>query len=505
MKLRVASGAGSALLLTATTLIVSVVLVKLVVGALSAERAGFWFLLLSFSQFILFFDLGFSPTLTRAIALAIGKQQDSSSQTATIGSAISTLQVVIYTLALVIFIAGIPFGIFVLPSWLELSTFDIPTWIIFLAGAVTNLAGGVKLASLNGLGYVSTERLLRTLGQVLWLISTYVSLKLGFDLTGLACSWALQGLIVRASAGWLLRRRHPELYRTNHPPRLSVLKEMSPPSIRWAVTSLGAFLILQTGNIVIAKVLGTASVPAYEAMNRMLAALMTLGILVATASSPFISRVYGANDHTGLKNLIFLNVRIGMTLVLSAAIFLGFHGRQIVSLWLAPDQFVGETALYFGISMAVLEVHHVILATAVMATGAVPFAGWAVGAGILNLIFGFLLVPRFGFAGMAASTFISQLVTNNWYAPFVAFRRFNISLTDYLKASLGRSLFVAVILAVVCWSSTATSSDTSSAMGLGIKATIYLSCTLIATYLIVLEREEKLAILSVIRKRFGHA
>lgn len=504
MKLRVASGAGSALLLTATTLIVSVVLIRLIVAALSAERAGFWFLLLSFSQFILFFDLGFSPTLTRTIALAIGKQQDPSSRISIIGSAISTLQMVTYILALIIFFAGIPIGIFVIPTWLNLSTFDIPSWVIFLAGAVTNLAGGVKLASLNGLGYVSTERLLRALGQILWLLMTYAVLKLGYDLTGLAFAWALQGLIVRVLAGWILKRRHPELHHNSHSPQLSILKEMFPPSIRWAITSLGAFLILQTGNIVIAKVLGTSSIPPYEALNRMLAALMTLGVLVASASSPFISRSYGANDSVGLKRLLFLNVRIGMTIVLSAAIFLWFQGRHIVSLWLTSDQFAGDQALSFGIAMAILEVHHVILATAVMATGIVPFAGWAVGAGVLNLILGFLLVPRFGLAGMAASTFTAQLITNNWYAPFVAFRRFKISVLDYVKTALSGSLLVAAILSFVCWILTIASNDVSL-MSLIIKGGIYSVCTVAATYLLVLEQDERSAVLLIVRKKLGYA
>lgn len=500
MKLRVASGAASALLLTFVTLLVSIALMKLVVGALPSDRAGFWFLLLSFSQFILFFDLGFSPTLARTIALTLGRETDVSLRSQGIGSAISTLQRFTYAVAAVIFIVGVPLGIYALPVWLDLPSFDTATWIVFLFGAITNLAGGVSLAALNGLGYVATERGLRSLGQIVWLITTFFALRLGYDLLGLAAAWALQGLLVRASAGILLRQKHPELYQEQHRPSMAILKEMLPSSVRWAITSLGAFLILQTGNIVVAKVLGTTSVPAYEAINRMLAALMTLGILVASASSPYLSRAYGAGDTAALKNLLFMNLRIGLAIILGAAIFLAIHGREIVSVWLSPEQFAGESVLYFGIAMAVLEVHHVILATAVMASGPVPFAGWAVGAGVLNLILGFLLVPRFGLVGMAAATFLSQLFTNNWYAPFFAFRRFKISIAEYLRRALGRSLLAAGILSGIGFAL-----NEWTEVGLFLQALIYLCCVGVTFLMILFEKEEKAAALVFVRKKFGYA
>jgi O-antigen/teichoic acid export membrane protein len=501
MRAKIASGAVSALFLTAVTLVGSVIFVKLVVVYLPLDQAGFWFLLMSISQLILFFDLGFSPTLTRMIGLTLGRENEPETRNRTIQQLIGSLQSFTYAIAAVIFLVGVPFGIFLLPRLLSLSNFYSPAWVVFLLGAVTNLAGGVSLASLNGLGYVSTERLLRAMGQVLWLFASFTALQLGFDVLGLAIAWTLQGIVVRIAAGLTLRSRHPELFKTRQAPDFARVKEMFPPSIRWAITSLGAILILQSGNIVITKLMGTAAVPQYEAINRMLAALMTLGILCASASSPFISRAFGANDHDGVKRLLFLNVRIGMCIVLVAAVFLLLHGRAIVSLWLSPSLFAGEAVIYFGIAMAVLEVHHVILATAVMASGPVPFAAWAVGAGILNIAFGFMLVPKFGLAGMAASTFLAQLLTNNWYAPLVAFRRFRIPFLTYLRDALKRPIAVAIILWIIGSAMRYTFGAGDTALSLISQAAIYSAMGIVVGYLVLLDAGEKLAIRTFLNSR----
>jgi O-antigen/teichoic acid export membrane protein len=500
MKAKVASGAASALILTFVTLIVSFLLVKLIVANLSPDRAGFWFLLLSISQFILFFDLGFSPTLTRMIALTIGREKDAATRIDKIGSAIATLQRMTYILAAGIFVIGIPLGPFGLRWFLDLTSFSNLTWGIFLVGAVTNLAGGVSLASLNGLGYVSTERLLRAGGQILWLILSYIFILRHYDLSGLALAWTLQGVVVRLVAGYLLRHRHPEYFKKSHPVSLAQLKEMFPPSIRWAITSLGALLILQTGNLVIAKVLGTSMVPPYEALNRIVAALMTLGILVASASSPFISRAFGAGEHANVRHLLLLNVRIGLAIVLGASIFLILHGSSIVSFWLSPDLFAGNDVLYFAIAMAVLEVHHVILATAVMATGPVPFAPWAVGAGVLNLALGFFLVPHFGLLGMAMATFFAQLVTNNWYAPFVALRRFEFSIGVYLLEGLARPVSAAALLAIVGWA-VKKYFGMMSLTNLIAQGLFYVATAITLAYLVLLEDTERLSVRSFLQKR----
>lgn len=502
MKAKVASGAASALILTFVTLIVSFVLVKLIVAHLSPEHAGFWFLLISLSQFILFFDLGFSPTLTRTIALTMGRETDPAVRIDLIGSLIATLQRMTYLVAAGIFVIGLPLGPYGLRPFLELTSFSNLTWGIFLVGAVTNLAGGVSLASLNGLGFVATERLLRSAGQILWLALSFLFLKLNYGLPGLAVAWTLQGIVVRLTAGFLLRRRHPEYFQKSHRVLYSQLKEMFPPSLRWAITSLGALLILQTGNLVVAKVMGTSMVSSYEAMNRIVAALMTLGILVASASSPYISRAFGAGDHAGVKQLLFLNVRLGLAIVLGASIFLVLHGESIISFWLAPSFFAGNGVLYFAIAMAVLEVHHVILATAVMATGPVPFAAWAVGAGVLNLVLGFLLVPHFGLLGMAMATFFAQLLTNNWYAPLVAFRRFDISLINYVQNGLARPMVAAVVLAVFGFAlkNYFTMITLNNLVTQGV---LFLIAALVIAYSLLLDSSEKIAVHGFLRKRVG--
>jgi hypothetical protein len=74
-----------------------------------------------------------------------------------------------------------------------------------------------------------------------------------------------------------------------------------------------------------------------------------------------------------------------------------------------------------------LETHHVIYATALMAAGEIIFAPAAIVSGVLTVVLAYAWAPRWGLLGIALAAFISQLVTNNWYAPYKTIRFFGIS------------------------------------------------------------------------------
>jgi hypothetical protein len=76
--------------------------------------------------------------------------------------------------------------------------------------------------------------------------------------------------------------------------------------------------------------------------------------------------------------------------------------------------------------MVLLEVHHVIFATAAMAAGQIVFVWAALTSGILNIVFAAILAGRLGLLGIALAIAIGQVLTNNWYAPYYAIRFFRI-------------------------------------------------------------------------------
>jgi hypothetical protein len=83
--------------------------------------------------------------------------------------------------------------------------------------------------------------------------------------------------------------------------------------------------------------------------------------------------------------------------------------------------------------MNMLEIHHAVNANFVWSSGKWPFAPWSIGAGILNVIFTFILCKYIGIAGLVVGTMLAQMMTQNWYVVYYALKRLEISWPAYFK------------------------------------------------------------------------
>lgn len=495
---RIAYGTLASLILTATTMLVSVIQLRLFVHDLAPDHAGLWILLMSLGQYVAVMDLGFGPTLSREIAFALGRSPDSADSRSHISSLIASIQRVLTLLALALFVIGLPIGAFII--WRHEPTAELfETWLIFLMGAATNLTGNLGLMALYGFGSVTTERLIRAVSQVLWLIMSFIALKAGFGLRGLAIAWLFQGLIMRSSAYFYLHRHQSWLRSTKGQVSTELLKRLLPPSLKWAATSLGALLILQSGNFIIGLRLTTNEIPGYEGLAKIAAALMTLGLAIVTASTPYLSRMIAAGDREGTHGLISSNVKICVSITALGAIFFAYFGEDVVRVWLGEGLFAGQATLIALLVMACLEVHHVVLASATMASGHVPFAGAAILAGAVNLVLGLVLAKYFGVFGVALAIFIAQLTTNNWYAPWYTFRLFKISLKDYFARVLGPIALLLIAMSAAAYALKALTSGPRPVLMIAALAIGYAIIALPLAALILFTRDERSKVLTLLK------
>jgi len=111
--------------------------------------------------------------------------------------------------------------------------------------------------------------------------------------------------------------------------------------------------------------------------------------------------------------------------------------------------FAGFPVLWVLLFMVLLEVHHVIFATAVMAAGRIVFVRTALASGILNIVLAISLAGRLGLLGIALAIAVGQLLTNNWYAPYVAIRFFRIP-AAMLAREVWAPVGVLLVLQLAC-------------------------------------------------------
>jgi len=436
MTRKIISGAASSLIFIASTIVTAMIQLHYVVRFLPKELAGVWILFLTVGAYVAFFDLGISPTLGREIAFARGNREiDEATRQNRIADILASCGYLYRWIAAGAAILCIGCGnLYILHVFPDPKARVVAlAWTIFSIGAAFNLLGSTAFAGLFGFGDIAVEKLLRSASLWMGLILTVILLYAGFGIVGPAIGWALQGLLARVIARRVLQKRYLGPDYPAGVVRTEVLRQIAGPSLKLATIQLGAILILQSANPLIAIVIGAASIPLYEPIARIAAATMTLALLVVSASSPFISSAFAAKDMPTVQKLLFRNLRYGMAITVVACTVLGITCSKIVEAWLGRGFYAGSAVAWILLIMVSLEVHHVIFATIMMASGQIVFVKPALIAAAINLILAVILAQKFGLLGVAMAVLIAQLFTNNWYAPYRTIQYLGVSWTEILK------------------------------------------------------------------------
>jgi O-antigen/teichoic acid export membrane protein len=422
------------IIVTASNFAVSFIQFRILLRHLPIEQAGIWIIFLNIGAYILSLDMGLSPTLGREISFLSGNPVLTPSERAfQIGSLVRSCTTVVTVLAAVVVVAGSTVG------WVYLRTI-VPVaiasesrtaWMIFIAGAALNLVGEGWFAGLYGLGQVFHERIIRALGLLLGLLYMAVAIYFGASMHALAIAYVAQGATTVIMARHALSRVGTDLIAKGRF-EFAVIRRLALPSLKYAATLLGAILILQTDNLVIASTLGASSVPNYQAGAKLITALMSLSMMLVVTSTPFISRAYAQGDLDELKRLLNRNLRYTLSVMVVLGSFIACFADKVILLWLGQGHFVGFGVIWVLLIVMLLESHHVAMASATMASGKIVFFVPALLAGFLNLVFSITLAKRFGVMGVACGTLFAQILTNNWFAPWYTIRLFKLSVRDHL-------------------------------------------------------------------------
>ena len=505
----VVHGALSGLILSVIGIIVSFIQLRLIFQFIPLPVAGIWFIFLNAGSYIGFFDLGLSPTISREISFIRGRTvndvqtglQDTKDLIVT--GFRSFLFGSVFILILASGTGSVYFG--------SMASYDdkvtiLVAWLIFVFGSTLNVLVGIVFASLYGLGHVSAERIVRSVGQIVGLALTVFVLYSGLDVIGLAGVLTVQSMALLATGWILLYRLHPDLKKIKGVFSKRILRRILGPSLKWALMTFGAILILQTDNILIAALIGTKSIPRYAVVAKIVFTLLTISTLLIKSSLPYISSAYAEGDLSMVRQFLFQNIRLGMTTAVILGVFFALFGKEVINIWLGKGNFVGYSILWVMLIMIGLEIHHVILASVTMATGKVSFYWIALLAGVLNIGISIVLGLRLGLLGIALGTAVTQLLTNNWYVPLISLRHLQISIRSYMEK---------VVIPIVAFMAVMIGSDMGirivlSHLGLSQGATLILAIPAcggigsVAAFWIVFCKEERTIVMTKFRYMWGY-
>ncbi len=427
------------------SLALGLMLIPVLFRHMGQEELGLWFLLGQSGAFLALMDLGVSPTLTRRIAFAVGRNGGDASvvmndATRTeIAGIVVTGRVIYRFLTLGVFIIAWTTGILFL-DLIELKQIDLQTlwiaWTVMCLSHALSVWAALWSCLLQGTGHVGWDGLIGIGIQAGVLVSQILAVLLGGGLITLAVIAAVGAVISRVALLTFIRRRHPELFLITGKPSWRSFKDMVDPALKFWATGLGAFLILKTDQYFIAYFEGATDIPNYQAAYQLVFNLMQLALAMAMASQVFVSQLWQAGQIEQMHRIVQRNLRFALILMATGIAFLLTVGESLIDLWLGPGHFIGyPVLLVFSITLF-LETQHSAIAAASRATEDEAFVFWALGAGILNLILTWWLIKTLGLLGVALATMLAQMLTNNWYVVYRGLRRLRLPLGVYLQQIL---------------------------------------------------------------------
>lgn len=451
-KKRIIKGVSLSWLKFFLTMAIGVVQTPLLFKYLPAIELNTWYVFFSFGAFLQISDLGLVSSISRIIAYLDNADPNKTPEKTTAGlKDFSTHQIYSTSLfsfsSILIVFGSLACLIYGLLHRSENSTLTL-AFVIFIAGILFNLISNIPTAVLDGFRDPGYDSLVRIIVQVFYFLMLLLLLPVFKSILFASVAFLLQNLMQFLTLHFILRYRHKKAFAgprgLKHLIQLTILKNVYGQSLPLAVNQLGTWLTSQGSVLIASIVLGPNKLSDYVINQQLFSYGIAISLVINQIIGPFVAKQYIQDNKENLiayyKNTVILSLCIvGLFLV---ALFTSCD--TIIDLWVGKGHFLGyEFAVIFAL-ITFFEVQHSVAGNFVWNMGVWPFNKWTLAAGILNIGLGYLLGSFYGLIGIASATFISKILTLNWYVVFYCLKKLRMSITNYLG-----SVFIPMIGSVL--------------------------------------------------------
>lgn len=322
------------------------------------------------------------------------------------------------------------------------------SFVIFVAGIIFNLLSNVPTAVLNGHRDVGYDSMVRSVVQVLYFVSLFFFLPYFKSIVFVSCAFLCQNLIQFLVLQYILRKRYKKIFQEalewKDLIKVNIVKNVYSQSFPLAINQVGEWLTTQGSVFIASIVLGPNKLSDFVVNQQLFSYGIAISLVINQIIGPFIAKQYIENQR---ENLItyYKNTTIASLCIVSlfiAALFTCCD--NIISLWVGPQHFLGfRFAIVFAL-ITFFEVQHSVAGNFVWNMGKWPFNNWTVGSGILNIVLAYILGKQYGLFGIALASFLSKILTLNWYVVFYCLKKLGLNIANYLK-----NVFVPIVASVL--------------------------------------------------------
>lgn len=409
-------------------------------------------------------DLGFRPTVVRAMAylgpnapplfddltspaseMPAGEKQCDPG--ARVGAMIAMIRKVYWGLTGIAAVLCLFPGILVVRNLIKLGGDRPADWWAYVFAVLQVLIGlnsGRYSALLEGLDLVAAVNRLQSVFSLIRLVVVVVLLSSGYGVSSVVFLGALllvgQLLVFRAISQRTLRATYGLL-----PKHVGFDKKLFrwlwEPAWRSGAILTGSYLIREGTTIVVAQLPNPVTIASYLVTMRVLGFLGQLIRVPLYARIPRLNQLRAAKEPQEFKDFFSQRIAIVLGLAVIGLVLVNLVGDPLLAL-LARSQY----GLVHGYPLLVLslwlllEVHHSAHAQAYMTTNHVPFMLPALISGAAILGLGYFAAKAYGVLGLVLVLFLVQLVCNNWYPVYLNLKSLRWPFFDYSRDVLSASM-----------------------------------------------------------------
>lgn len=320
---------------------VSLVSVPIVIGYLGKEQYGFWAAVNAVTPWVAMFDLGIGTGLVNPISEAHGRDshEDARAYFSTAFLALSGVALAVLAV-LGVSLWFVPWSrVFAAPASLPPSTVSASVGLAFAFMAI-----GLPLATVPQVyaGYQKSYVgvLFPAVGAVLSL--ALLILAVNRDGGVVALFTATGGALTVGSLvalWWLVGREMPWLRPSPAWVSRRAFRRLLATSIPLYLYQLGALLVNQTQQIVLAQRTGLASVADYDLLLKLYIVISTLVTITTASVGPSLRESWERGEAAWMRRTFWHLMRLRMTLAAVAAAGLFFGGDLALRIWLRRPDF----------------------------------------------------------------------------------------------------------------------------------------------------------------------
>jgi O-antigen/teichoic acid export membrane protein len=423
-----------------------ILLFPFILRMLSAETVGMWAIFTSIATFVNLLDFGFSPSFTRNITYifsGVSKLEKTGICNNTINSQLDInllaktiramkwyyLRIAIIAFALLITV-GSGYLFYITTNNYSGDKLQIAiAWIIFCITNTYNIYTLYYDSLLLGFGLIMRDKQLIIISQIINLTISITLIYLGFGLISIVAAQAISIIVKRILSNNFfyteaLKQKLAPIKTDNFKDILAIIK---PNSIKLGLTSVGAFLVLQSSVIIGAFFVSLHQLASYGITVQVIGIIASLGTVYYTSYIPQIAYLRVNGDVVKIKSIYRKCVGLLIITFIGSGVILILFGNLTLSFLKSQTPLLSSEMICAILVFTFLEKNHAIAGGFLLSKNEVPFFKAAMISGAATVLVLFILF-QFGHLelwGMILAPGIVQLVYQNWKWPQVLLKELN--------------------------------------------------------------------------------